>query len=248
MAAKATTRTRPAGFGFQPADSEHHFVVTVAPGKHGEVLVSEHLRFDPEIGYAAPSLGLGPHDAKLRSRLARAKWDAVADKIRVEFNRRLKQEGLPSGRWKTGNNPVSRLLGKELTLLAWAIEDADPTLIPAAVKNWLGLAPEERWWLFTMTNAATGHALHGRGKGWRKAVRFALTENPVSGARHEAPVELFRLVAAEEGKEASPPRPRKTGSRRKVADAGGSEVGGAGRGKTASTKRGGTAGAGTLGL
>jgi hypothetical protein len=44
----------------------------------------------------------------------------------------------------------------------------------------LGLAPEERWWLFTMTNAATGHAIAGRNKGWRKAVRYALTENPVS--------------------------------------------------------------------
>src|SRR5690606_4423509 len=41
-------------------------------------------------------------------------------------------------------------------------------------------APEERWWLFTMTNAATGHAITGRGKGWRRAVRFALTENPVA--------------------------------------------------------------------
>jgi hypothetical protein len=30
-----------------------------------------------------------------------------------------------------------------------------------------------------MTNAATGHAVNGRNKGWRKAVRFALTENPV---------------------------------------------------------------------
>ena len=45
--------------------------------------------------------------------------------------------------------------------------------------NWLGLVPEERWWLYTMTNAATGHAVNGRNKGWRKAVRFALTENPV---------------------------------------------------------------------
>lgn len=45
--------------------------------------------------------------------------------------------------------------------------------------NWLGLVPEERWWLYTMTNAATGHAIKGRNKGWRKAVRFALTENPV---------------------------------------------------------------------
>src|SRR5699024_1442973 len=75
---------------------------------------------------------------------------------------------------------VQRLLGKELTLLAWAIEEADPALIPTAIRNWLGLAPEERWWLFTMTNAATGHALTGRGKGWRQAVRFALTENTVA--------------------------------------------------------------------
>jgi len=59
------------------------------------------------------------------------------------------------------------------------LEDADPELSVAAVHNWLGLVPEERWWLYTMTNAATGHAVNGRNKGWRKAVRFALTENPV---------------------------------------------------------------------
>ncbi|MBU4561769.1 DUF3780 domain-containing protein, partial [bacterium] len=35
-------------------------------------------------------------------------------------------------------------------------------------------------WLYTMTNASTGHALNDRNKGWRKAIRFALTENPVS--------------------------------------------------------------------
>ena len=59
------------------------------------------------------------------------------------------------------------------------MEDADPALAQTAINNWLGLAPEERWWLYTMTNAATGHGLKGRNKGWRKAVRFALTENPV---------------------------------------------------------------------
>jgi len=48
-----------------------------------------------------------------------------------------------------------------------------------ALKNWLGVSREERWWLFTMTNAATGQALNHRGMGWRKAVRYALTENPV---------------------------------------------------------------------
>ena len=69
-----------------------------------------------------------------------------------------------------------------MLLLAWAIEDADPALIPMAIANWRGLAPKERWWLFTMTNAATGHSLHGKGRGWRKALRFALTENPAADA------------------------------------------------------------------
>ena len=40
--------------------------------------------------------------------------------------------------------------------------------------------PEERWWLYTMTNASTGHAINDKGKGWRKAVLFAFTENPIS--------------------------------------------------------------------
>ena len=188
-------RPRPIGFGFDPEESEHHFVVTV-PGGRREVQIAEHLRVQPDGGPAP--LGTGAADPRYRAILPRAKWEAIAGDVRAELNRRLKREGLPPGRWKRGDNPVARLLGKELTLLAWAVEDADPALIPAAIRNWLGLAPEERWWLFTMTSAATGHALHGRGKGWRKAVRFALTENPVSGDRDERRADLFRLVAREE--------------------------------------------------
>ena len=190
------------GFGFQPQDSEHHFVVTIPGGVRRDVLIAEHLRFGENS--PPPMPGAGPQDARYRAMLARRKWNAIADDVRVEFNRRLKPRGLPAGRWKRGDNPVMRLLGKELTLLAWAIEDADPALVPVAVKNWLGLAPEERWWLFTMTNAATGHALHGRNKGWRKAVRFALTENPVSGDSRERHAELFRLVARDGGRAEDP--------------------------------------------
>jgi Protein of unknown function (DUF3780) len=81
---------------------------------------------------------------------------------------------------KTGVNPVSRLLGKELVLLAWAIEEAEPGQSASALANWQGLAPEERWWLYTMTAAQTGHAHRGRGRGWRHALRFALCENPTT--------------------------------------------------------------------
>jgi hypothetical protein len=117
--------------------------------------------------------------------------------LRAELNKRLKAHGRRPGKWKTGYNPVSRLLGKELTLLAWAIEDADPALIPTAVANWQGLAPEERWWLYTMTAAATGNYITGRGRGWRKAVRYALTENPVGIMPTDKPTvpEFFRLVS-----------------------------------------------------
>jgi hypothetical protein len=92
---------------------------------------------------------------------------------------------------------VRRELGKELVLLAWAIEDADPGLIPAAIANWQGLEPEERWWLYTQTAAATGHGLNDRGKGWRKAVRYALTENPVTDqvSAEEIIPEYFRRAA-----------------------------------------------------
>jgi hypothetical protein len=49
-----------------------------------------------------------------------------------------------------------------------------------------------------MTNAATGHALSGRGKGWRKAVRYALTENPVSGSQPYTPKHAAPLFDLEE--------------------------------------------------
>lgn len=172
---------KPLGFGFSPDDSGHHFLVTIPKGSEGDqVFVSEHYEWDPSEARREVHFALGREDNKLRVVLPRVKWDAIADEARAAFNQRLRDNGLPAGAWKPGQTPVSRLLGKELVLLAWAVEDADPALIPLAIRNWLGLAPEERWWLFTMTNAATGHALSGRGRGWRKAIRFALTENPVS--------------------------------------------------------------------
>ena len=185
------------GFGFVPTESEHHFLVTIPAHKKDDVLISEHFTWDDSEARRELSFALGQEDNKLRVILPRQKWEAIADPVKAEFNQRLRTLGLKSGQWVVkagGQTPILRLFGKELVLLAWAIEEADPALIPIALKNWLGLAPEERWWLFTMTNAATGHAIAGRGKGWRKAVRYALTENPVSGYRPETiELPLFKL-------------------------------------------------------
>lgn len=171
------------GFGFDPSKSEHYFRVTIPAKRDERVYISEHFTVEDTAERLELNIALGAEDSKLRVILPRIKWDDIAEATQLEFNQRLRQVNVKPGKWKVGSTPVSRLLGKELVLLAWAIEDADPALIPVAVRNWLGLASEERWWLYTMTNAATGHAITGRNKGWRKAVRFALTENPVSEHR-----------------------------------------------------------------
>src|SRR6185437_12380504 len=80
-----------------------------------------------------------------------------------------------SGRWGADETAVQRLFGKELLVLLWTVEARDVSAeeIAVAIRNWLGLKPEERWWLYTMTAATTGLA-HQAGMGWRGALRHAL--------------------------------------------------------------------------
>jgi hypothetical protein len=92
-------------------------------------------------------------------------WAELAPAFWEEANRRLRANGLPTS------------LGKELWVLCWAVEEASIDDIPNALCNWEDLAPEERWWLYTMTVATTGQALR-KGVGWRKALRAALADNP----------------------------------------------------------------------
>ena len=187
MAAKHPTPLKQLeyAFGFLPQESQHHFVVDIPRSSRKPVNISEHLTWNEQSGSSPVTTNENTLDGQLRVMLPRAKWDAIADAVRQEFNRRLKSEGRRGGQWRLGYNLLRRDFGKELVLLAWAIEEADPALIPNAIANWLGLFPEERWWLYTQTAAATGHALNGRNIGWRKAVRFALTENPTSNVARD---------------------------------------------------------------
>jgi hypothetical protein len=167
-------RQKVEGFGFNPAESEHYFLVTISAAREEPVYISEHFTWDDSEVRRQLSFALGREDSKIRVVLPRYQWEAIADAVRAEFNQRLKKNGLKMRKWKSGQTPLSRLFGKELVLLAWAIEDADPALIPVATKNWLGLAPEERWWLFTMT------------------------KNPVSDYQPQRPdMELFEVMEAE---------------------------------------------------
>jgi hypothetical protein len=182
-------------FGFDPKESRHHFMVDIPRGGDAPIKISEHLTWDDEVGSSLVSSGAA-QDGQIRVILARLKWDAIADEVRTQYNLRLKKLGKKSGNWRVGPNLVRRELGKELVLLAWAIEEADPALTPTALVNWNGLVPEERWWLYTQTAAATGHGINDRGRGWRKAVRYALTENPVHGSADALLPEYFKRADA----------------------------------------------------
>ena len=105
--------------------------------------------------------------------LERPRWTAIRGEVQRAFNARLKAHDLKTAAWKLGENPVDRLLGKELCVLAWAVENMAMEKIPVAVRNWLALRPEERWWLFGMTAMSTGRIGDGD-KGWRRALRYAL--------------------------------------------------------------------------
>jgi hypothetical protein len=171
------------GFGFNPEESEHHFLVIIPRSKNGKIIIYERFmwQYDKEIQI------IDIKNDRPKVELTKHKWKLIEDALKTEFNERLKKDKLPVGKWQIGQIPVHRLFGKEMVLLAWAIEDCDPSVIPTAIKNWLGLSKEERWWLFTMTNAATGHINDKRG--WRKAIRYALTENPVEES--EKQINLF---------------------------------------------------------
>lgn len=176
------------GFGFDPAESKHHFLVIIPNTASGKVMIYERFGWgsqeeNPDMVselnlFDAPEQKIDQRFDRLKCELSRAKWKVIEADAKSEFNQRLKSYGQKAASWKQGQNVLQRLFGKELTLLCWAIEDCDIKVIPTAIKNWLGLKPEERWWLYTMTNASTGEA--NTKYGWRTAIRYALTENPVT--------------------------------------------------------------------
>ena len=136
--------TRPAkraeveGFGCPRTDWPHHVRVVIPEVRGGEVQVVE----DFGVGGHA----IGQADQVVRCVLPRARWNAIADIARHEFNERLRALGLPVGAWKAGITKVERVLGQELILLASVSAIADEADLPAISATWAAMRPEERWW------------------------------------------------------------------------------------------------------
>jgi hypothetical protein len=164
-------------FGAPDAFGAHVFRVEIPANRNDSVLIVE------DYGFRGQDAGIPREEARVV--LSRPAWSAIADSARREFNERLKSAKMLTGRWHTGSNLVDRLLGKELCVLAWAVETASPDSIPIICSKWAALRPEERWWLFAMTVAEAGLPEDTQ-RGWRRALFFALSdgEKPVQERKH----------------------------------------------------------------
>lgn len=164
------------GFGYQPERSRgYHFEVRQAAS--GDVTMLE--RYAPAGDFTSGEDGSRPTiPPREQARLTAHRWGLVQATVAGDFNQRLIGAKLRPGKWLKGVTPLAPHFGKELILLAWAIDDQDPTSIPRMLANWRGLAPEERWWFYTTINAA-GHLHAGdRPYGWRAAIKIAFLEDP----------------------------------------------------------------------
>lgn len=175
------------GFGMEPETAQQHFFAVIPPAREKKHPVEIYERFQwtgkedaeeqkeaGEIVYANNQF-VTPGDI-LRLETPRNKWDMTVATLSASFNSRLKAEGKPAGKFTAGGVPLSRTFGMELMVLLWGIENCALSDIPTALKNWNGLNEVERWWLYMMTNAATGEI--GVRCGWRTALRYILCENP----------------------------------------------------------------------
>lgn len=178
----ATPQRKVVGLGFLPDEARHGFLIDIPKGAgQGDLIcISEHRGADLDHLGARAMAQPAPGDPSLRVLIDRHRWLILAPAFWDEANRRLRANGLPHSKFLKNPAkpvPVHPSLGKELCVLCWAVEDAPPDDIPNALRNWEALAPEERWWLYTMTVATTGQAMQ-KGVGWRKALRSALADNP----------------------------------------------------------------------
>ena len=123
----------------------------------------------------------GPRRTEL-AEISGATWRKISARAVRELAQDMNAdelEGKKAPSLKTGTNRLSPLVGRELALLLWALqEEGAPEQIEAILHGWRELAREERWWLYAK---AAAHGQH-TGAGWRRALFHALSESTESRA------------------------------------------------------------------
>ncbi len=91
-----------------------------------------------------------------------------------EFKARCTEKKLPATSVVARTTRYERVLGRELAVLFWALEDATTQEEATPIcRAWSKLRPEDRWTLYHFV-AAEGGLADQRDTPWRRAIRAAL--------------------------------------------------------------------------
>ena len=159
------TQERYADFAY-PAHmaAPHFFEVTVRDG----------------YAFLTESFGAGGGGIICRARLPEDTFRRVREEIRQAMNARIRginekqkpgSTKIPTckGWSKSGPTRTDRILGRELTVLFWALEGCPPEKEEGVIGIWRDYRPEELWWLF-MEADKDGRDFLSEPKGWRLAL------------------------------------------------------------------------------
>lgn len=154
-------------FGAPKNFGAHHFYVEIPAEPKTAVSIYEDYGFDGDESRRETT--------ERRVILARELWGRIRNEARRNFNGRLKENKQSTGTWSTGKVKLDRFLGRELCVLAWAVEHAAKEECAVICQKWLALRPAERWWLFSKTASEAGLA-NQKDRGWRKSLYCALSD------------------------------------------------------------------------
>lgn len=157
-------------FGVPNTAAPHHIVIKVPSDRSADAELWE--------DFGAAGIGTSLH-LICRVILPRAVWCAIAPAVETHMNARIREKGLKTSRLRIGDNRIDRILGREVIVLAWAVEHMTPAQAEAAVARWKHYRPEEMWWLFQQIDI-DGRAWDAPQKGWRAAIKVAFANNEIS--------------------------------------------------------------------
>ncbi len=160
-------KKKPAPFDFDEAvDASNYFVVEVT---RAEVLFKEVLKVRKQA------------DEQVRVALPKHLWKRVESTV-IAALRKGYGLSVKNSTFKLGRNYMSRMAGRELMVLAWAlasmsqrsIEDEASPVVSHIADNWANLDANTRWWLYTLGNTQASTESEELGFGWKTALFHGL--------------------------------------------------------------------------
>lgn len=153
-------------FGAYAEPGYMHFYVQVPEDK------KDYVRLYEVSDFSKNNIGI----EKERARISLVVFSTIADDVKEFFNARLKKEKQRTGNWHKGKVMFDRLLGRELCVLFWALEQTYPKDREdheTIVDNWKAMFDTERWLLYFRTNSHL--AIFKNTNGWYRALYHIFT-------------------------------------------------------------------------